>query len=269
VATSNSIRVAVHGAAGKVGMEVLRAIAAEPDMELVAAIDRIPQADAPTLPVHVPYYTVLTDAITAGKPDVIVDFTNAEASLPMARVALAEGVRLVVGSTGWTEDQLAYLSALCDEHKSAGIVAPNFALGAVLLTYIAGLVAPYFEYVDVSEEHHEAKIDAPSGTAMGIAKAIHEGRGGDMTRQMPTREPLAGTRGGDYHGISVHSSRMPGRMAHHQVTFGTAGQTLTLRHDTINRECYMPGVLMAVRKVMDMQGLTVGLEKILNFGPAK
>jgi len=119
--------------------------------------------------------------------------------------------------------------------------------------------------VEIAEEHHEEKIDAPSGTALSIAKAIHEAHPARFQRNVPEREPLAGTRGGDYQGISIHSSRMPGRMAHHQVTFGGLGQTLSLRHDTINRECYMPGVLLAVRKVGELEGLVVGLDKLLGL----
>lgn len=264
---AESIKVAVHGAAGKVGTEVVRAVTAEKDMQLAAAIDILPKNDVPSLIDHDLYYSSLDDAISVTKPDVIVDFTNAEVALPMARNALSKGVNLVIGSTGWGKDQLSVLEEFCGRYKASAVVAPNFALGAVLLTHIAGLAARYFDYVDISEEHHEAKIDAPSGTALGIARAINEVRQGDMQRHMPTAEPLAGTRGGDYHGISIHSTRMPGRMAHHQVTFGTSGQTLTLRHDTINRECYMPGVLMAIRKVITMQGLTIGLEKLLDFDP--
>lgn len=260
-----SIRVAVHGAAGRVGREVLRAVDAAPDMTLVGAFDRIPQNELEPLPAKVDYYTETHQGLDHIKADVIVDFSVAAASYPMIPMALAAGTRPVIGTTGFTPDQIKYLDGLCREHRLGGLLAPNFTIGAVLLTKLAAMAAPYFDYVDVYEEHHEMKIDAPSGTALGIAQAIHDAHPGAFEHNDPTREPLAGTRGGNFHGISVHSSRMPGRMAHHQVTFGGPGQTLTLRHDTSNRECYMPGVLMAVRKVHELYGLVVGLDKLMGL----
>ena len=264
--SQTNIRVAVHGAAGRVGREVLRAVDAAPDMTLVAAIDRIPPPnELEPLPASVPYYTDASTGYRAAKADVVVDFSIAAASYPMVPIALAAGTRPVIGTTGFSEDQIAYLDAQCREHKLGGVLAPNFTIGAVLLGKLAAIAAPYFEYVDVLEEHHEMKVDAPSGTALGIAKSIHDAHPEPFAHNEPEREPLAGTRGGDYNGISIHSSRMPGRMAHHQVTFGGPGQTLTLRHDTTNRECYMPGVLLAVRKVMDLEGLSVGLDTLLGL----
>lgn len=259
------IKVAVHGAAGRVGREVLRAIDMAPNMSLVAAIDRIPQNDLEPLPVSVPYYTDARIGYTVAKADVVVDFSIAAASFPMVSLALEAGTRPVIGTTGFTEEQIAYIDAKCQEHNLGGLLAPNFTIGAVLLGTLAAMAAPYFEYVDIYEEHHEMKVDAPSGTAIGIAKSIAEAHPEAFEHNSPTREPIAGTRGGIYNGMSIHSSRMPGRMAHHQVTFGGPGQTLTLRHDTNNRECYMPGVLLAVRKVMDLQGLTVGLDKLMGL----
>ena len=265
MANAFPIRVAVHGAAGRVGREVLRAVAGASDMELVAAIDRLPAAETPPLPVEVAYHTDLAEGLGSAHPEVMVDFTNAEASLAMAPVALAAGTRLVIGSTGFREEHLAHLEGLCAQHGLSAVCAPNFALGAVVLTRLAATAARFFDYADVAEEHHETKIDAPSGTALAIVKAIREAKGGDYQHPTPEREPLEGTRGGSYGGVTIHSSRMPGRMAHHQVTFGAPGQTLTLRHDTMNRECYMPGVLLAVRRVRELQGLTVGLEKLLEI----
>ncbi len=262
---AQTIKVAVHGAAGRVGREVLRAVNAAPDMTLVAAIDRIPQNQLEALPVSVPYYTDARDGYMAAQADVVVDFSVSAASFPMIPLALAAGTRPVIGTTGFTEDQIAYLDAQCQEHHLGGLLAPNFTIGAVLLGTLAAMAAPYFDYVDIYEEHHEMKVDAPSGTAIGIAKSIHDAHPEAFEHNDPTREPLPGTRGGNYNGMSIHSSRMPGRMAHHQVTFGGPGQTLTLRHDTNNRECYMPGVLLAVRKVMGLQGLTVGLDKLMGL----
>lgn len=262
---TQNIKVAVHGAAGRVGREVLRAVDAASDMTLVAAIDRIPQNDLERLPVSVPYYTDAREGYLAAQADVVVDFSIAAASFPMIPLALAAGTRPVIGTTGFTPDQIATLDAMCQEHHLGGLLAPNFTIGAVLLGKLAALAAPYFEYVDIYEEHHEMKVDAPSGTAIGIAQSIAQAHPEAFVHNNPEREPIEGTRGGNFNGISIHSSRMPGRMAHHQVTFGGPGQTLTLRHDTNNRECYMPGVLLAVRKVVDIQGLTVGLDKLMGL----
>ena len=262
---AQNIRVAVHGAAGRVGREVLRAVDAAPDMTLVAAIDRIPHNELDPLPASVSYYTNANDGYIAAKADVVVDFSIAAASFPMLPLALSAGTRLVIGTTGFTPDQVATLGAMCREHRLGGLLAPNFTIGAVLLGSLAAIAAPYFEYVDIYEEHHEMKVDAPSGTAIGIANSIHAAHPEAFQHNDPDREPLEGTRGGELHGMSIHSSRMPGRLAHHQVTFGGPGQTLTLRHDTNNRECYMPGVLLAVRKVMDIEGLTVGLDKLMGI----
>ncbi len=264
--TSNTtIRVAVHGAAGRVGREVLHAVDEAPDMTLTSAVDRIPQSELAPLPANLPYYNDVRDALTHAPSDVIVDFSLAAASLAMVPVALAAGARPVIGTTGFTDEQLVYLDALCREHKLGGVLAPNFTIGAVLLGKLAAMAAPYFDYVDLIEEHHEMKVDAPSGTAMSIAKAIHEAHPERFAHNDPEREPLPGSRGAEYEGISIHSARMPGRMAHHQVTFGGPGQSLTLRHDTNNRECYMPGVLLAVRGVGDLSGLTVGLDKLMGL----
>ena len=169
------------------------------------------------------------------------------------------------GGEGFTDEQVDDLGSLISEHHLSGVLAPNFSIGAVLLTKLAQMAAPYFDHVAVTEEHHETKVDAPSGTAMAIARALHAGHPAPFNRNVPEREPLAGTLGGEYEGISVHSLRMPGRMAHHQVTFGGPGQTLTLRHDTINRECYMPGVLLAIRRVGGLHGLTVGLDHLMDL----
>jgi 4-hydroxy-tetrahydrodipicolinate reductase len=261
----NPIRVTVHGAAGKVGREVLLAINKAEGVTLVAAIDRIPATELQPLPVEVPYFTNTETAIKESPADVVVDFTNPAASMEMAPVALQAGLRLVIGSTGFNPEQLNRLEALCTTHQRSAIVAPNFTIGAILLGHLAAIAAPFFEYVDILEEHHEMKIDAPSGTSLSIAKAIEEAGKSKFKMNVPEREPLKGTRGGNHNGITIHSIRMPGRVAHHQVTFGGPGQTLIIRHDTSNRECYMPGVIMAVRRVGQMNGLIHGLEQILDI----
>lgn len=261
----STINVAVHGAAGRVGHEVLLAISDATDMNLTVAIDRVPRDLVASLPLDVPYYTDVGAALEAHASDVIVDFSLAAATISMVPQALSLGVRPVIGTTGFTDEQVDQIRKLCSQHRLGGFLAPNFTIGAVLLGRLAALAAPYFDYVDVGEEHHEMKVDAPSGTALSIARAIHEAHPQRFAHNDPEREPLEGTRGGDYEGISIHAARMQGRMAHHQVTFGGPGQTLTLRHDTNNRECYIPGVLMAVRKVKQLRSLTIGLDKLMGL----
>ena len=194
----------------------------------------------------------------------MVDFTNVEACMQNVGSAAAAGVHLVIGTTGLTDVHIRRLGTLCAEQNIGALVAPNFALGAVLLTHLARMASSFFDYADINEMHHEKKIDAPSGTALAIARAIAEG-GGEFQRPLPQGEAIPNTRGGEYNGITIHSSRMPGRLAHHQVTFGTLGQTLTLRHDSISRECFMPGVVMAIRDVAYRKGLVVGLQNILGL----
>ena len=260
------INVVIHGATGKMGREVASAVCRETDLKPVGAADKAAQPGSYELPDGsgaVPLSDSLDDVI--GGAQVVVDFTNAEASIAACRLAAAHGVNLVVGTTGLTEATIKELDGLAQEHEIGAFVAPNFAIGAVLIMHLARGLGRFFDYADIVEMHHEAKIDSPSGTALALARNLREGRDGPFTRPTPEKEPVEGTRGGEVEGVSIHSVRMPGRMAHHEVILGTQGQTLSLRHDTINRECYMPGVLMAVRKIGELQGLTVGLEKLMGL----
>ena len=259
-------RVIVHGAAGRVGREVIAALTRDPEMEPAGAVDMASRDSELPLPDGtgaIPYDTTLEGLLRRCQADVVVDFTVADACRAMAPVAASHGLHLVIGTTGLTEADLATMSELSNKNGVGIVVAPNFALGAVVLNHLARLAARFFDYVDIFEAHHEAKIDAPSGTALKLARDIAaEGR---FTRPEPEAEPLPGTRGGAYNGVSVHSTRMPGRMAHHEVVFGAPGQTLSLRHDTVSRECYMPGVLLAVKEVGKRRELVVGLESILGL----
>ena len=259
------IRVAVHGINGRMGREVLAALCKEEGLEPVGGVDIAGAGASISLPKgsSIPFSTNLAELLDVAKPSVMVDFTTAEACVSGARIALPKKVALVAGTTGLTEANLKEIDTLARENGVGAFVAPNFALGAVLLMHLAKIASPFFEYVDIVEEHHETKIDSPSGTALAIARAVAGSR--KLKRNVPQKEPLAGTRGGDLSGISIHSVRQPGRMAHHSVIFGIAGQTLTLRHDTINRECYMPGVMRAVHEVVKFKGLVVGLDKLLGL----
>ena len=261
-----SIKVAVNGATGKMGREVVAALCREPDMEPVGAVCKQERGANLSLPDgsgSIPLSTSLDEVLRVSDPKVLVDFTNAEVSMAAAPVAAEHSVNLVIGSTGLSEADHQELDRISKEQSIGIIVAPNFALGAVLLIHLARQAAPFFEYIDIIETHHEAKMDAPSGTALAMARAIAQGR--QYKRNYPEKEPLPGTRGGEYNGVGIHSIRMAGRSAHHEVIMGAAGQTISLRHDTLGRDCYMPGVLRAIREVVNIQGLVVGLDKILGL----
>ena len=260
-----SINVVVNGARGRMGQEVLGALCREPDMNPLAGADiaggdRLPLPDGSGT---VPMAADLSDVLDGA--DVVVDFTNAAGALDAIRAAAPRKVNVVVGSTGMAPEGYDEARALADEHGVGVIIAPNFAFGAVVMTHLAKQAARFFDYADLTETHHEAKIDAPSGTAVAIAEAAAEGKGADFLAPAAEKEVVAGTRGGTLSGVTIHSARMPGRVAHHELVFGALGQTLTIRHDSITRESFMPGVMMAVRAVGSRPGLTVGLDKILGL----
>lgn len=262
----DSIRVAVAGATGKMGREAIIALAAAQDMEPVGATcrqDRGTQLALPDTGSFIPLSTNLEEVLSETKPDVLVDFTNAQTLMAGAPIAGRMGIHMVTGTTSLGDTDLQQLDMISKEHKIGIIVAPNFSIGAVLLVNLAKQAAPFFDYADIVETHHEAKIDAPSGTAQVIADAITQET--SYERNVPEREPIPGARGGEYKGVSIHSLRMAGRVAHHEVIMGVAGQTLTLRHDMISRDCCMPGMLRAVREVGNLKSLVIGLDKILGI----
>ena len=261
------LRVLVHGISGRMGREVLAALHTAPDVEPVGGVRRgsqqpIPLPDGSGL---LPVFYSVSEAIGACAPHVMVDFTNADAARAAVWTAAARDVHLVIGTTGLASADMEGLRKIALRYEIGAVVAPNFALGAVLLGYLAQAVARHFDYAEIVEAHHEAKKDAPSGTALALARALASGRKSPFQRPTPEKETLPGTRGGDSDGVTIHAIRMPGRLAHHEVILGAQGQTLTLRHDTVNRECYMPGVLAAVRAVGNYAGQVVGLEKVLGL----
>ena len=261
-----TIRVAVNGALGRMGQVVVATLCREPDLEPVGAVDKLQRDKILQLPDgsgSIPLSTDLEEVLNATRPQVLVDFSRGDATMALVPVAAKQGVNVVIGTTGISEENLQELDRVSREQSIGIIVAPNFSLGAVLLMHLAKQAAPFFEYVDIIEMHHEAKIDAPSGTALALARAIAQDR--QYKRNYPEKEPLAGTRGGEQNGVGIHSVRMAGRSANHEVIFGTAGQILSLRHDTLDRDCYMPGVMRAIREVVDLKGLVVGLDKILGL----
>lgn len=249
------------------GQEVVRAVHNATDMQLVAAVDpQFAGQDAGTVAgignCGVPIDTDLVHGLQRAKPDRVVDFTMPATVMPNARITLAAGVPLVIGTTGLSEQDLKELDTLAKEHGIGVVHAPNFALGAVLMMRFAREAARFFPSVEIVELHHDQKLDAPSGTALKTAEMIRE-----TWQQLPkTHEEeikVPGARGGDFDGVHIHSVRLAGLVAHQEVLFGGPGQTLTIRHDSLHRESFMPGVLLALRKVGEVQGLVYGLEHLL------
>ena len=260
------LRVVVHGALGKMGQQVIDAVCQEPKMEVVGAIDLKVAQDRLPLPDGsgtVPSSSDLDSILTSCQPDVMVDFTIAHATMPAARIATNRGVNLVIGTTGLTTDDIAEIERLSREHQVGAVVAPNFALGAVVMMHLAKIAGKYFDYAEIIELHHHLKADAPSGTALSTARAMAEARGKPL--QLPKQKESLVSRGEQVEGISIHSVRLPGLMAHQEVILGAPGQTLSIRHDTINRECYMPGVILAIKQVVQRKGLTYGLDVLLGL----
>lgn len=244
------MRVAVLGARGKVGTTMCEAVRAADDLTLSAEVDA---GDA---------LSQLTDSDT----EVVIDFTHPDVVMDNLKFLIDNGIHAVVGTTGFTDERVDTVrSWLADKPESAVVIAPNFAIGAVLSMYFAQKAAPYFESVEVIELHHPHKADAPSGTATRTAKLIAEARKGLPPNPDATSTGLDGARGADVDGIPVHSIRLTGLVAHQEVLFGTLGETLTIRHDSLDRTSFVPGVLLAVREVASRPGLTIGIEPLLDL----
>jgi 4-hydroxy-tetrahydrodipicolinate reductase len=261
-----AIRVVVSGT-GRMGRQVLDALDAAPDLEPVGVIEaQRPEAEL-ALPSgrSVPMRADPRAALAELRPDVVVDFTVADWTPVVARAAVEAGARPVIGTTGLDETFLDELDRLARERGLGAVVAPNFAIGAVLLIHMARLASRYFDHAEIIELHHEQKIDAPSGTALATAREMLAARGRPFERPRTEKEPLPGTRGGELEGIAIHSVRLPGLVAHQEVLFGGLGQTLTLRHDSTGRESFMPGVLLACREVMRRVGLVRGLDALIGL----
>ncbi|MDA0857162.1 MAG: 4-hydroxy-tetrahydrodipicolinate reductase [Proteobacteria bacterium] len=242
------MRVLVNGAKGRMGQEVVKAVTAAADLELV---DQTDLGDD------------LIARIKASQAQAVVDFTTAAVAFENTRKILEAGVHPVVGTSGLLAEQVAELQQLAKDKDIGGLIAPNFAIGAVLLMKYAQDAAKYLPDVEVIELHHNRKADAPSGTAVKTAQLIAEARQEIPKALVEETELFEGARGSEVHGVRVHSLRLPGLVAHQEVIFGGTGETLTIRHDSIHRESFMPGVCLACRKVIGTQQLFYGLEHLL------
>ncbi|HET6781666.1 MAG TPA: 4-hydroxy-tetrahydrodipicolinate reductase [bacterium] len=264
------IRVAIAGAAGRMGRASVRTIAKQDDMSIVAALGRANQVGrdagevAGGAPINVKITESLDEALASGV-DVLVDFAPGAAAVAHARAAIASGVSPVIGGTGMSSQEINELTGLSEARRVGAVVAPNFAVGAVLMMEFSRQAARYFPHAEIIELHHDRKRDAPSGTAVKTASLIAAGRVGTPPSPVAEEETIAGARGGRAEGVRVHSVRLPGLVAHQEVIFGGSGQTLTIRHDSITEESFMPGLLLAVRKVRSLPGLVYGLEKLLEL----
>ncbi len=258
----NMIRVGVCGAAGRMGVTVCRAVEAADGLDLVAGVD--PFAAGSKLGDSELTISGDLDAFRLASADVVVDFTVIDAARASIAWCAANGVHVVVGTTGFGQDELRGFTDLFTDSAANAIIAPNFTIGAVLMMRFAELAAPWFDTAEIVELHHDRKIDAPSGTAMLTAQRM-----GAASREWaadPTEDIVVdGARGSVVAGIPVHSIRMRGMSAHQEVILGAAGQTLTIRHDGFDRDAYMPGVLLAVREVGNRPGLTLGLDPLLGL----
>lgn len=260
------IRVGVFGAGGRMGSTVCRAVQAAPDLELVGAVDpHHAGIDLDQLGVRGTGLQVAAkpSALVEAGAEVAVDFTVLDAARSNLRWCAEHGVHAVVGTTGFTEDDVRDLAEMFGAASANAVLAPNFAIGAVLMMRFAEIAAPFFETVEIVELHHDEKVDAPSGTAVSTARRI--AAASKDWADDPTRTVVAeGARGGRVDGIPVHAVRLRGLVAHQEVLFGTTGQTLAIRHDSYDRTSFMPGVLLAVRRVPGLAGLTVGLDAVLD-----
>lgn len=256
------IKVLVNGALGRMGSEVVKKVTAENDLTIAAVVDIKPG----TITVDENVYQVTTDLVAVikeTKPDVVVDFTRPDVVMDNLRKVLALGVRAVVGTTGFSDADLQEVDSLAKANNTALLIAPNFALGAVVMMKLACEAAKYFPHVEIIEKHHDKKLDAPSGTAIITAQKISEVRASMQQGNPDEKETMPGARGADYEGMKIHSVRLPGYVASQEVIFGGQGEVLRISTEPINRECYMPGVALGCRKIMDKQGLVYGLDKLL------
>jgi 4-hydroxy-tetrahydrodipicolinate reductase len=249
---TEAIRVGVLGARGRMGQQVCKAVDAAPDLEVVAMVDA---------------GDWLFSVADAGS-QVLVDFTHPDVVMDNIRFAIDQGIHAVVGTTGFTPERLDTVRTWLADAPSVGVlIAPNFGIGAVLSMKFAQLAARFYESAEVIELHHPRKADAPSGTAVRTAEVIAAARNQAGLGRSPdaTTQAREGARGADVDGVHVHALRIAGMVAHQEIVFGTEGETLTIRHDSLDRVSFMPGVLLAVRNVAKHPGLTVGLESLLGL----
>ena len=263
------IKVAVVGASGRMGQEVVKMVLNDPELELVAAVDRshvgtdigrLVGKDECGVRVN----GDLEAALVESRPDVMVDFTTPHAVLENGRIAIRHKVRPVIGTTGLKQEHIEELDMLCKQQGIGGVIAPNFSIGAVLMMKFAAIAAKYMPHVEIIEYHGDQKLDAPSGTSIKTAEWIAQNRKEFRQGNPNEEEMIDGARGGYYNGFRIHSVRLPGIFAQQEVIFGGPGQTLKIRHDSYDRAGYMPGVNIAIKKAVDLHGIVYGFEHFID-----
>ncbi len=256
----NKIKVLVSGANGRMGQEVVKMVCNDQDFEYVGGVDYLFNSDQ-----EKKQYSSMEEAILNERPDVLVDFTSPASVKENVEIAIRLNVRPIVGTTGLTQEEIIQLDKLAREYETGGLIAPNFAIGAVLMMKFSQMASKYMPNVEIIEMHHDQKLDAPSGTAIKTAELISKEREEELLQgHKDEKEIISGARGGNYSGFRIHSVRLPGLVAHQEVIFGDQGQTLTIRHDSIDRESFMPGVNLAIKKVKLFTGIVYGLEHLLD-----
>ena len=261
-------KVVVNGALGRMGREVLKAVLADKDLELAGAVDVINAGDTLRKAANIDNDIVVTNDLAKTldevKPQIVVDFTRPDVVMSNLRVILSKGVRAVVGTTGFSKEDFKELEKLSSENNTAVLIAPNFSIGANLMMRLSEEAIKYLPKAEIIELHHDKKLDAPSGTSVLTAERLSKARGGYIQQGHPDEEEkLKGARGADYEGIRIHSVRLEGYVAHQEVIFGGFGETFIIRHDSISRESFMPGVTMACREMPKYNGLIYGLDKLM------
>ena len=262
------IKVVVAGATGKMGTEALKMIREQEDLSLVACLvehnngQEVSKIDSLTKS-PTPIYDDIDRCLDEVEADILIDLTSPKVGYKHTKAAILHGVRPVIGTSGFNLEQVAELKALAEEKEIGGIIAPNFALGAVLMMQFSKLAAKFFPDVEIIEKHHDQKVDAPSGTAIKTAELIQETRRSKQQGHPDEKETIVGARGADYDGMRIHSVRLPGLVAHQEVTFAGPGENLTIKHDSFHRESFMSGIKFAIDHVINMNHLVYGLEHLM------
>lgn len=265
-----TINIILAGPRGQMGQEAIKMIMNEPKFKLVACVDRKKDRDAIKQNIRefddsIQLFENVDECFKTVEADVFVDLTIPEVGYKHTESALKHNMKAVIGTSGFSNDQVNELSEIAKKTKTGCIIAPNFAIGAVLMMQFARIAAKYFPDVEIIEKHHDNKLDAPSGTAIKTAELIQEVREPKKQGNVNEYEIIEGARGGEFDGMRIHSMRLPGMIAHQEVVFGGNSEVLTVQHDSIHRESFMDGIKVAIESVMDLEELVYGLEHVLDF----
>lgn len=264
-----TIKVVVHGASGRLGHEIIKGLCREPGIQVVGAVRRIISQDPflllPSGLGKVPLSNNLEKILNATNPDVVVDSSIAEVTMSTVPLIISKGIRVIIATTGLKSGEIEEIRQLAQRYKVGVVLASNFAIGAVLMMHLSKIAAKYMEQAEILEQHHHLKVDAPSGTALSTAKIIGTNHDGIKSINCISTHGSISSRGQIIDEVIIHSTRLPGLMAHQEVLFSSNGETLSIRHDTINRECYIPGIVLAVKEIGKYQGFIKELNILMGL----